>query len=56
MIKEHCEILESGKNMLEALSKKGFIPEKWTGKTNVEINSNQGGITELKVLPELRFK
>ena len=56
MIKEYCEIVESGKNMLEVLRKKGFIPEKWTGKTNIEINSNQGGITDMKVLPELKFK
>lgn len=56
MIKNECEIIESGKNFLSALNKKGFIPDKWTGKTNIEINSNQGGITEIKVLPELKFK
>ncbi len=56
MIKKHCEIIESGKNMLEALSQRGSIPVKYTGKITLEININQGGITDVKVLPELRFK
>lgn len=49
-------MIEICKKVLDFMINKHIIPERWTGKILVEINVNQGGITDAKVLPELRYK
>jgi len=49
-------MIEISKKVLDFMINKHIIPDKWIGKIHIEINVNQGGITDVKVLPELRFK
>lgn len=49
-------MIEICKKILDFLTQRCSIPAKYTGKITLEINVNQGGITDVKVLPELRFK
>ena len=49
-------MIEICKKIVDFMINKSIIPARWTGKILIEININQGGITDAKVLPELRFK
>ena len=49
-------MIEICKKVLDFMINKNIIPTRWTGKILVEINVNQGGITDAKILPELKFK
>ena len=53
---EKNEIINISKKVLDFMIDKTIITNKWTGKITHEINVNQGGITDVKILPELRFK
>ena len=49
-------MIEICKKVIDFLMQRCSIPVKYTGKIILEINVNQGGITDMKVLPELKFK
>lgn len=49
-------MIEIIKKLLDFMIHKRIITEKMTGKIILEINVNQGGVTEIKVMPEWRFK
>ena len=42
------------KKNIDFLKKAGIIEEKHTGKITLEINMNQGSLTDIKVSPEIR--
>jgi len=55
MIEGAKELLRSiAKNNIDFFKKAGIIDDKHTGKITLEINLNQGVLTDVKVSPEIR--
>ena len=49
-------IINISKKLLDYMKNRNIIPSNYTGKITHEININQGGITDIKILLELRYK
>lgn len=47
---------ELGFKSIDILKKIEYIGIKFTGKVNMEMNLNQGGMVDIKVAKEERFK
>lgn len=43
------------KKVVDKLIEEGYIPKVVTGKLNIEINLNQGGVTDIYILPKIKI-